>query len=161
MLPFIISALVLVMLVGPVMMMRPSSAQRKQAELRSLAAQKGLIVSGSEQGPQGQQYITYVLPVKRGKNDQTNWTLKRQKFAHEAHYCKEWDWLNSAIAGTVHDEAALKNLLEQESQDFLTLSADRLGVGVGWNEKLNGRTAEVAIEQLKGFLLRVEKLINP
>lgn len=157
MLPIIITVLAVIMLIGPVMMLRPSPLQKKQAALRQIASEQGLLVSGGQTLNNGIYVVNYVLPNKDANNSRVEWCLKRQKFAHEAHYLEDWDWLEAPKLSVFKNEKEVKDLLSAFSGDFYSVCVDRLGVSVGWSEKLNGNTVENAVESVREFLIKLEE----
>jgi hypothetical protein len=156
-LPFIVTAFVIVMLIGPVMMLRPSSLQKKQSALRRIAAEQGLIVSSGEISKNGQHMVNYILPDKENRKDREVWVLKKEIYAHEAHFCDEWNWAKTPGKQAFTNENEVKNLLKSGAHDFVTITSDRLGISVTWLEKLRGDTEEMAVSKVKHFLTEMER----
>lgn len=156
MLTVVIIVLVVLMLVGPVMMLRPSPLQKKQALLRGKAAEKGLMVRSGQKRTDGRFSISYTLPNPKADNEREPWCLMRQNFTHEGHFFEDWDW--NTEPAIFKNESQLKQLLSSKAQDFNSVRVDRLGVTVDWNEKLNGESEDAAVEKVKQFLIQLEAL---
>lgn len=154
-LPIVFIVLAIALAVGPVMMLRPSKYQKKIARLRSIAAQSGLIVQSD--GAEGD--VLYYLPRTKQAKAPNSWRLTKQSFAHEAHFFGLWDWgeSDSALSGDI--EGDLKSFLES-IHGSNTLGSNRIGVFMGWDEVLAGRTPEVAVAELKALLLQFTRLLD-
>ena len=104
-----VMVLVVMMVVGPVMMIRPTPRQRRLTQLRGTALPAGMSVRmarlkegvGSHDS---YSIAVYSLPVpeelKKTIKDtpRFNWRLLRRNMSHELHLAHYWDWEDRAKA---------------------------------------------------------------
>lgn len=126
--------LVFAMLVGPVLMMKPSPRDRRLANLRSQATNLGLRVS--LQPLSKRMVAVYELPWEREEHTKligVEWMLERQSYSHEIHFADWWQW-----AGEGRPPAAAVPLLQAQMQSLpegvLAIEATRLGLRCYWSE---------------------------
>jgi len=141
------------LIVGPIMMMQPNSAQRYQEALRSRAYQAGLRVR-VQTLPQQSTDLEAPLPMPvyylpRGPEwEAGDWLLLRAAYAHEAHFHDDWVW-----QGTGRPDARelqwLDKGLPQLPPSVKALGGSAMGVGCYWTE----RGGEEALSQITEFLL--------
>lgn len=153
---------VIAMVVGPIMMLRPSPSVSKLANMRTYASQKGIGVrmpsreklAPGTQGP-GLAGAIYSLALTSTLRKQSEglgaWCLKRQSHEHEIHFHKSWDWEGK---GKVSD--AITPILIQQL-DLLPDSIGMLqfnitGLGVLWDERCRGAEPEVAVDAIHALL---------
>ena len=99
--PIIIIALAVAMVVGPVMLMRPSRLQQRQSRLRQYALEQGLRVQlqplpdGAASPDERQMLPVYLLPpapAAGGSRRLPPWLLIRHAISHDIHFSGHWDW---------------------------------------------------------------------
>ena len=159
-LTIVMICIVVSMVVGPIMMFKPSKSQMRVAKLRELAAKKGLavrlIVSNSEQ-----TITAYTLKwpsqfVQRHR-DKVNWQLERHDFTHGVHFSEEWDWANKTNIAPqcVHD--AVREALTHLPLGIDVVGANQSGLEVHWNERCKGRSPEQCITEVCKWLDELRK----
>ena len=91
--PIILIVLAIAMAVGPVMMMQPTTRDRRLAGLRQDAAQAGLHVrmSDYEKGEKKRPVAVYTYQVNLPKGTPT-WSLIRRSYSHDIHFHATWEW---------------------------------------------------------------------
>ncbi|VUD66263.1 hypothetical protein TDB9533_03544 [Thalassocella blandensis] len=153
---WIFIVLAVAMVVGPVMMIRPSPSQKKRAALRTQASQTGLVVklasTDSSEAKGGVRAAYYSLPVSDpSKKKLTLWSLKKMPYAHDIHFSQQWDWEGKDKAEPRH-----WNLLQQtlnELPDSITgLGVNAMGVFYLWDEKYEQGNEKAVLERLKASL---------
>lgn len=146
--PIILIVLAIAMAVGPIMLMQPSTRDRRLASLRQEAAQAGLDVrmADYEKGEQKTSVAVYTYQVNLPKNTPT-WSLLRRSYAHEIHFHSTWEWqsTNKKISSKKEDE--LHQFLDGLPVDIVGLEVNEMRVGVWWQEKPSAMTIKT-IKQL-------------
>jgi len=146
-LPLIIIVFAVVLVVGPVMWLKPSSRDRRLAELRQRAARTGLSVqmlplpAALGEG----SAAAYIQRWRDRRRLQLGWCLELQRMEHEMHFAGRWDWR----AGRSAPEAAwepLRELLAQLPRDACAVIAMAGGLGVQWREE-SGESGMSALER--------------
>lgn len=140
-LPIIICLAALALILGPVMLMQPTPAQRREAELRKEAASQGLrvhfqpIPEGSDFKSRTNHAVTYCLPWQHQADIKNQWLLVRKRFTHDLHFSGKWDWVQKPKVSMEPDvEEALRGML-QEIPDFVfAISSGPQGLCGFWNE---------------------------
>ncbi|MDO6424142.1 hypothetical protein [Saccharophagus degradans] len=142
-------ALSVIMLVGPIMMVKPTPGQRALSELRSAAQKKGLRVS-MVPNPIGSDpaflanYGLARLDSGEGKPIRP-WKLVRKGFEHEMHFCGQWDWAdeNQALPNIA---AQLPELLQALPASVCAVERNRLWAGIVWSEQRKGQETDDILE---------------
>lgn len=163
----VLTILVLAMVVGPIMMFKPSKRDQRLAALRQAAAQKGLGVRLVPTKHHNSKhavavYSSYINEPKTSDNPDEvaevtplKWVLLKQSFEHGVHFYGYWDWQDSNAKAPVADHVTLKSLLDELDETFVGLELTDIGVGLWWTEKSHG------IEDVYSLLSRIkEKLIK-
>jgi len=151
---------VVVMLVGPIMMLKPTKTQKKQAKLRTLASQSGLMVAGGMTLPNGRFVPQYTQPFAvqsskqsvKQRNKPLCFELRKQRFSHESHFSGIWDWVGEEPVLDDVTLTQLKCLAANANEDYFSLGTSNIGVFVMWNEALRGNTETEAIDNIVQFL---------
>ncbi len=117
--------LAIIMLVGPIMMFRPSVRDRRLAALRQEAVSIGLQVRLASYRLQGKQrdVAIYSLPVVDLPSASAGWQLLRQAYTHDIHFYRQWQLQGELSPMTQATQASLKSFLD-------TLPASIVGVEV-------------------------------
>ncbi|BCD98415.1 hypothetical protein [Marinagarivorans cellulosilyticus] len=143
--PIIIVLLVLAMLIGPVMLMQPSKAQKRLAALRQQATTLGLKVGASNvKAPDGAPCWAYWLPVTE-QNALEPVLLERKNYEHGLHIAKYW--FVKQGSGTKLPAPVASVLLELPSSVHM-LELNEHAIGVHWTEHGGSET----LEQIAGNL---------
>ncbi|TQV81370.1 hypothetical protein FKG94_09780 [Exilibacterium tricleocarpae] len=160
--PVIIVALAVVMVVGPVMLMRPTNLQRRQSRLRAYAGGKGLrvrlqAVPEGAKSPDARQLLpVYILPAtdaEAGTKPPPPWLLVRRSLSHEIHFSGHWDWQGDQRAAPCCWDG-LRETLERLPADVIALGRGPQGVYVFWAEE----GSEQSVDRLCDLLLQVSEL---
>ena len=88
---------VLSLVIGPVMLMQPTPAQRREAGLRNKALEQGLRVQllplpTGMVNRTSQTGVCYSLTWPSVKSMPLTWGLMRKNFEHDLHVFGVWDW---------------------------------------------------------------------
>nr|WP_010130564.1 hypothetical protein [Microbulbifer agarilyticus] len=130
----IIFAIVLV--IGPVMWLKPSARDRKLAELRHKAATAGLKVQ-MQPLPDALgkgTAATYFSQWRNPRRLATGWGLELKRVEHEMHFAGRWDWRNGRTAPEAA-RPALKALIAGLPADATGIFANDSGLGIQWRER--------------------------
>lgn len=147
---------IVAMVVGPIMMLQPSAAQRRQESLRQRAAQLGLrvkIVSLPQQATESE--LPAVIPVyclphePQGKN-MSQWLLLRGAYAHEANFFGSWVWHGKERATTAEQEW-LRSKLASLPNSVAALECGPQGICIYWSEAGGEKVLEGISELLLSF----------
>lgn len=161
----VVILLALAMVVGPVMMIRPSPGMARVGRLRTLASQRGLVVALPKR-KEGEKRVVgakYILP-NTSPQDATahipTWSLRCQQQAHELHFDELWDWESEGRIVAL-GEPLLHQLLREAPEGVTGLSSDPGGTGVLWDESCRGDSEEEAIAKIKTYLEKVHQALAP
>ncbi|WP_043316501.1 hypothetical protein [Microbulbifer sp. HZ11] len=147
--PIVVIIFAVVLVIGPVMWLKPSSRDRKLAELRHKAASAGLKVqmqtlpAAIGEGTAA----TYFSQWRNPRRLNTGWVLEMQRMSHEMHFEGTWDWRKGRAA----PEAAqppLRELISMLPSDVTAIFANDSGLGVQWRE----RTGDVGFAKIQQAL---------
>ena len=154
-LPFLIIAAAVALVVGPVMLMRPSKQQQRQSRLRSKAMAIGMrvqmmplpAVGGASKAKASQgTYAAYCLPWGGEQKDLAPWLLVRGPYAHELNFSGVWQWPERLQAGDSWHPLLLP-LLEKLPVNVMAVGNGPQGLSFYWDE----RGGEEDVEQLGDF----------
>ena len=155
---------VVVMVFGPVMMLRPTPGTNRIAKLRTLASQLGMVVRIPSKNEFSVKGALYTLPLscvlrERHKKHATTWCLKKQSQEHDIHFLKDWDWLGEGRPEeSMYD--ALRHCLASAPEGIHLLELNVSGVGVFWEEKCRGKPESSAVEDIQAYLQRVTNTLE-
>jgi hypothetical protein len=128
------------MMVGPLMMMRPSAAQGRIARLRALAQHAGLRVRLDRNPFDGSaaNLAVYFLPFAQTKSDKQikipEFSLFRKNFEHDLHFYKSWDWQNKPQLTSAMEQSFLE-WVSTLAPCIQGVECHKAAVGLFWNEK--------------------------
>lgn len=152
----LVSVAVVAMVVGPVMMMQPSAAQRRQEALRLHAIQRGLrvkIVSLPQQRTDREEPTAipmFCLPHSQGQQCVSEWLLLRGAYAHEAHFWEEWLWFKEPKI-TPKECGWLREKLPFLPKSVAAVGCDLGGVSVYWSEAGGESVLDGLADMLRDF----------
>ena len=155
--PIVVIIFAVVLVIGPVMWLKPSSRDRKLAELRQKAAGAGLKVqmqSLPEALGQGTA-ATYFSQWRNPRRLSTGWALELQRMSHEMHFHGRWDWRKGRAAPEAA-QAALNELIDLLPGDATAVFANDSGLGVQWRE----RTGDAGFTQVQDALAAQRPVIE-
>lgn len=151
-------ALSVIMLVGPIMMVKPTPGQRALSELRNAAQKMGLRVSmvPNPVADEPTFLANYSLAIedKPDAKPVRAWKLIRKGFEHEMHFCGVWDWQTESKA-TNELSRILPELLQALPESVCALEKNRLGAGIVWSEQRKGQAADDILNLFKATLQTV------
>lgn len=139
--PIILILLAIALAVGPIMMMQPSSREKRIATLRQEAAQAGLRIRMAKNNKEDDikpiAVYTYLAELPEGTQ---TWSLLRRSYEHEIHFHKTWEWQTATKGISSNKEEALFQFVDALSDDIVGLEVNENRVGIWWNEKPNTLT---------------------
>lgn len=141
--------LAVAMIVGPIMMMRPSPSQARLAKLRSAAEKKGLHIR-LDKNPYANNKSTlavYSFPVKLQASLASGCSLFRKPYVHEIHFCRDWDWYKKGELNQAQ-MSALQQLVGSLDKSIEGLECNPRSLGFYWSERMTGLTDEQALDTL-------------
>lgn len=163
--PYLIIAVAIALVVGPVMLMRPSQRQQRQLKLRNCATQQGLRVhmmplptlgAGSQEGP-SRPCAAYCLAWPPQHADTSGWLLLKGKLEHEIHFHGVWVWATNQAADD-YWHALLRTVLQSLPDGVLALGNGPQGLSIYWNEVGDEAAVKALADLLKDLQQRRLKL---
>lgn len=139
---WLVIGLVLCMLVGPILFLKPSPRQQHLVKLRALAPKFGLKIHMAQLG--GEERAVYQLPWPVGnmRFAGPDWVLERKPYIHEIHLCQYWYWVDHRSP-----EPEVSQILTQQlpllPESINGVAADRKGLSCYWDERGGFATQEV------------------
>ena len=132
----LVIGLTLAIILGPLLMFKPSRGLQKIAQLRLKAAQMGLVVQAHQHpaitidGP----WLLYLMPWPSFAKPEklAKWVLLSKNFSHEIHLKGQWDFQSTAPPQEVSQ--TLKTQLVFLPEHIVGVESTCTGVGVYWNE---------------------------
>ena len=133
----LVIGLIIAIILGPLLMLKPSRGTQRIAALRLQALQMGLIVQ-SHRHPAisaDAQWMFYLQPWPSFTKvaQMSTWALVKKNYSHEIHLKGQWDFQGTAPQQTI--AAILKNHLEQLPEQVAGIEATSAGIGIYWNER--------------------------
>jgi hypothetical protein len=126
----VIVILVLGMMVGPMMLLKPSTRDKSTANLRAKAMSLKLKVH--LQKWQTEMLAAYELPWQM-PNSTSDWALDRKNYHHEIHLAQVWQWRNQPPA-SVNLVKYLDQALNDLPMSAVALEASVTGLKILWRE---------------------------
>ncbi len=146
--PVIFIVLAIALVVGPVMMFKPSRRDRQLATLRQSAALEGVVVRLRELEVSGekQAIAEYFLPFHDKRATRNDWLLIQHSFTHELHFSQHWTWENSQKQAATDVHRRLKDQISTMPESILGVGATSAGVYLLWRER--GVSVEEVLQRL-------------
>jgi hypothetical protein len=150
----IILLLVFAMMVGPIMMLKPSRRQQQLAKLRQEAAQLGLSVELETLAGRSLAAYTMAWPREaQQKFSGEGWALDKLAYEHGIHFDGRWQWRDSRTApAALHD--GLREALRSLPASVQAVEATQIGLRSVWTEAGGSRELGVIVEWLKSHSRR-------
>lgn len=153
----LVMIVVVALVVGPILMMRPTPVQKNKEHLRSIAAAKGIGFSVKNL-PQQAGELEAPAPIPGyfyppAGDSETDWLLLRAKYSHEIHFLQHWAWQGDARASQ-SEQRLLEQQLPLLHESVMAVSAGSKGICVYWREK----GGEQALEQIMSLLEELKRL---
>jgi len=158
-------ALAVAMVVGPIMMMKPSGRQLQLTRLRQQAMHLGLSASiqSLPKGLKANRYPAQVAVYSRAFQGQKYLAeealLLRLDFNHGMHFCANWDWHKGKSLDLPLDPK-LRDALNSVDDSVIAIQINRLGVGIMWLEKSIQVSEVLALTELLYQCLLENKLLR-
>lgn len=138
--------LIIAMIVGPIMLMRPSKRDKRIAALRQKAAMQGMQVRLNQY--QNGSVTVYSLGVKRPK-DAAKWQLVKQIYKHEIHFYNQWQFVKNTPSLLPAQSTKLKQLIDTLNDSFVGLETGSDTIGIWWNESFGSGS----VDEVKSLLI--------
>lgn len=151
--------LAVAMIVGPIMMMKPSGRQTQLAAMRQEALMQGMQTSlvAVPKALQGATHAPMIaVYYKRWEGFKWNGDtalLLRLGFEHDIHFSGPWDWAENHRAEITSDEM-MRELLKSLPSSVLGIEFGPLGVGLYWLE------TKVEVKALNQYLCSIQERIT-
>ena len=154
----VITVVVIALIVGPVMTMRPDPAQKNREKMRTLASAAGIRFTIKKLPKQAAEIdnpepVSVYFFAPTGPQAGDDWLLLRAIYPHEILYLRGWEWQGDTRAATAEQEV-LKKYLPELPEGVRGVSAGSQGICVYWNEK----GGEVALEKVIALLQALKAL---
>lgn len=131
--------IVMSLILGPMMMMRPSPAQKKRERWHGLASAKGIrftLRQLPQQATEQEKPVAtsvYFFPPDDNQPRQ-DWGLIRATYAHELHFLNWWVWQGQNKA-SFREMLFLETALSSAPEGVRGLSCGAQGICIYWDEK--------------------------
>lgn len=139
----LILLLVFAMMLGPIMMLKPSRRQQQIAQLRQTAARLGLRVELQTLG--GRQLAVYSVAWPREAGQKfpgVGWALDKAGYEHGIHFDGRWQWRDKRAAPEPL-QAGLHEALRHLPAGVEAVEATPLGLGCLWTESGGSRELDL------------------
>lgn len=148
--PILLCLAAVALFFGPVLLMQPTPAQRREARLRKKALDLGMRVHlqpvPKDSGETRAKMIAaYCLPWENNKDASNVWLLVKTGYSHGLHFSGHWDWEKKAEGGNL---SALQQALETVPERVTAIASGPQGLCCYWNE-LGG---EQVLEEIANWL---------
>lgn len=161
---------VIAMIVGPIMMLRPSPSVSKLANMRTRASQKGISVrmpsrEKREPGTQGAGLggaiysLALTSALRKHSEGPGAWCLRRQSHDHGIHFHKRWDWEGKGKISDALKPAIIKQL-DQLPDSIEMLEFNITGLGVLWDERCRGAEPDAAVDAIHTLLTSIMQALE-
>ena len=158
-LPWIFVFLAVAIVVGPIMLIKPSNRAQRQAALRTQAGVHGLMVAMVKVGAYDQPLAGYTLPLQRKAGQRiATWQLERKTFKHEGHFLDDWDWFGTGrpLVGASQDFTNLRAILAQVIPEIVAVGENRAGVYLVWTERGIAGESQDAVATVTSILEQLQ-----
>lgn len=150
--PTVIILLVIAMVVGPVMMLRPSKRDQYLAQLRAKARERNLSVSASRfKDASGSPCWFYWHALEVNDNDKAPvhapFLLERKPYAHDLHVADFFE-----LAKGQHLPKGVEPIIKALPESVQAVELNRHAVGVHWNERGGEAVLDTIAEQVAQLL---------
>jgi hypothetical protein len=157
----IILLVVIGFILGPIMMLRPSPAQKRREQWRTRARAQGVHFSMRKLPQQADEAeapdalpVYFYVPRSQGEGD--NWLLIRTNYQHDLNLLGWWAWATS-IRPSEAELECLHDLLPKLPQSVKALSSGGQGTSIYWGET----GTEDDLVRVLGSLKKLNSLQQP
>lgn len=160
-LPLIVIVFAVVLVIGPVMWLKPSSRDRRLASLRQEAAASGFKVQMQPlPASQGEgNAAVYIAPWRNPRRLQTGWGLELKRMTHDMHFDGVWDWYKGREAPEAAS-APLKEMISRLPADATAIVCTDGGLGVQWKERSGDPGMKALSDALRDLRPVIEEAIR-
>lgn len=151
----IMIVIVIALVLGPVMMMRPNPAQKNKERMRTIALAKGIHFSVKNLPQQAADHekpapvsVYFFAPIKNSQD--SDWLLLRTSYEHAIHFLGYWAWQGDWRA-TPAEQAVLTQYLPLLPDSVRAVSVGSKGICVYWSEKGDEKVLEQIITLLESL----------
>lgn len=148
------------LLVGPILMLKPSPRQRQLAAFRAQGIALGLKVS--TEVLDGKPYTVYAAPWPEEHGFRfaaAPWTLMRKPYEHAIHVARVWDFSDQNRASD-GERASITELLEGLPTSVMGVGVSPRGLAVYWLEKGSPEELDKLASMLKNAALELWPLVR-
>lgn len=137
-LPILICLGAVCLIAGPILLMQPTPAERREALLRQQALKEGLRVhlqpppAGSNLPGEPRFAAMYCLPCKDNEEARNKWTLVKKGYRHDLHVAGFWDWQQETRQ---IDLVRLRSSLESVPDGVFAVASGPQGLCCYWSER--------------------------
>lgn len=133
---YLLIIFILMLILAPIVWIKPSRHQQKIAQLRKLASQHGFRVQlccapDAREGQGRLEFVKYQLPWTQGHAAES-WLIVKGSRRGDPSNWEDWSWLSRAPEDSLEK---LGDCLEKLSEDVRGLQADNQGLAFYWQEK--------------------------
>lgn len=133
---YLLIVFILMLILAPIVWVKPSRHQQKIAQLRKQASQSGLRVQlcGAPDAREGEgrlDFVKYLLPWSQEFTPQSWLIVKGSRRGDPSHW-EGWTWLSRVPAQSIPE---LGDCLKTLSNDVRGLQADNQGLAFYWQER--------------------------
>ncbi len=148
--------LAIAMAVGPIMIMQPSSRDRRLAKFRQSAASLGLQVRMADyKANNAKRSIAVYSQAVELPSKAPSWVLLKQSYQHDIHFYGKWEWQEGSQALEISKHGALQAFLNELPDDIVGMEVNNKMIGIWWNEA----ASEVTIDQIKSWINQCYNII--
>lgn len=148
------------LIIGPIMMLRPNTAQKNRENLRTIARSRGVhfsmrnIPRQPDEIEQPAAMPVYFIPPAKTQAS-TGWMLVRTHYQHDIHFLGWWAWQGEARA-TSSEIAVLNAQLPNLPESVRAISAAGDGACVYWSEQGGEPVLQQVLHLLESLKLAAE-----
>lgn len=157
----LVIVLVVALMLGPILWLKPSARDSRLASLRQRAAQNGLTVqmqplpAALGEGSAAVYFAHWQNPHRL----QTGWRLELRSMCHEMYFAGKWDWYREQPAPAAAWDT-LRRLLQQLPGDATAVDCSDIGLGIQWREASGDDGFNILQRTLSAFSPLVEQSIR-
>lgn len=151
----ILIVLVIAMVVGPIMMFRPSGRDRYLASIRQQAVELGIRVKLIPDLEGHKKTAAYSLSFPSKQNlPRKTWVLLRASYEHDVHFYKDWDWAKGSNKVGENMWADIREFLSELPPCIVGVELAPHSLSLYWSE------SDWTVNELKAHLDRLKAVIE-
>lgn len=158
-LAIVIVCLSMAMIIGPIMIMQPTSRQRNLAKLRTKAAKMGLRVHMLKLRDDAIAAYELRWPFsEKVKKRILSWQVEKMSYEHDIHLARYWH-VSGEQALPAELQKALPAMLAKLPEGVRVVEVTRVGVRCYWNERGGEQTLQALAAWMDEFVQFMEPYI--